>query len=69
MTTSMQNASVKTSYFSLRQYDPDQVQRVNLSPQYSQTPLKYATKIKTFFELKNEFPVLLFFEYDKQTKN
>lgn len=39
MTTSMQNASVKTSYFSLRQYDPDQVQRVNLSPQlFADTP-------------------------------
>ncbi len=28
MATTMQNAPMKTSYFSLRQYDPDQVQRV-----------------------------------------
>lgn len=38
--------TIKTSRFSLRWYDPDQVQRVNLSLQNVQTPLKSAANIK-----------------------
>jgi len=39
MATTMRNASVKTSYFSLRQYDPDQVQRVkSQSAKHADTP-------------------------------
>ncbi len=48
MATAMQNASMKTSYFSLRQYDPDQVQRVKSQSAITQTPLKCDAKIVLF---------------------
>jgi hypothetical protein len=50
MATTMQKAPVKTSYFSLRQYDPDQVQRVKSQSAITQTPLKCGTKITHFLE-------------------
>ncbi|AJW65229.1 hypothetical protein VO54_03804 [Elizabethkingia miricola] len=46
MATKVQKAPMKTFYFSLRQYDPDQVLRVKSQPAYLQTPLKSFTKIK-----------------------
>lgn len=45
MTTKGQIAPMKTSYFSLRQYDPDQVLRVKSQPATVQTPLKFNAKI------------------------
>ncbi|PUB32656.1 hypothetical protein C8J95_10456 [Elizabethkingia sp. YR214] len=46
MATKVQKAPMKTFYFSLRQYDPDQVLRVKSQPAYLQTPLKSSTKIE-----------------------
>jgi len=46
MATKVQKAPMKTFYFSLRQYDPDQVQRVKSQPASLQTPLKSFTKIE-----------------------
>ncbi|GEM_PF-2917041 len=46
MATKVQKAPMKTFYFSLRQYDPDQVQRVKSQPASLQTPLKSITKIE-----------------------
>ena len=58
MATKVQKAPMKTFYFSLRQYDPDQVLRVKSQPASLQTPLKSITKIEKTDRLFMIFEIL-----------
>ncbi len=53
MATGVQKAPEKTFYFSLRQYDPDQVIRVRSQPAILQTPLKFNAKIVKYSDILN----------------